>query len=199
MVWDTKSNSPKPIQVFSEAKDTISCISIQGHEIISGSTDGRVRRYDLRTGQVTTDVLGYPVTSISRTKDGQALLVTLLASRSVLLDLSTGVVLKTYGDKGFSNQELRLRSTFAANEGVVVCGSESGDGEGGGEGGKGGEIFAWDVLSGELVARLRHGEGMGKDGVVGVVAWTDGRGRGSGGWWVSGGSDGVVKIWGENG
>jgi mitogen-activated protein kinase organizer 1 len=149
-------------------------------------------------GQLTTDVLGYPITSITRTRDGNACLVSLLRSKAVLVDLTTGGVLRTFKGGGFSNKGLRLRSTLAANEGVVVCGSEgNGDAEGGnGSGEQGGRIFAFDVLTGEVVVKLRHGEGMGKDGVVGCVAWTDRKGKGSG-WWASGGSDGVVKVWGE--
>jgi mitogen-activated protein kinase organizer 1 len=146
-------------------------------------------------GQLTTDILGYPVTSVTRTKDGRAALVTLLADRHVLMDLETGIPLKTYKAEGYQNGSLRLRSTLGANEGVVICGGEV-DKDDSVEGAQGGQIFAFDVLSGEVITRLRHDDEMGRDGVAGCVAWTDRRGK-SGGWWASGGSDGVVKIWGE--
>lgn len=57
--WDCSSRSKDPIQIFSEAKDTVSSVSVLGHEIIVASLDGKLRRYDLRKGQMfCDDVLG---------------------------------------------------------------------------------------------------------------------------------------------
>ena len=57
-LWDCKSHSTKPIQVLEEAKDSVSSVIVDGHEIATGSVDGRVRLYDLRMGQVYVDVIG---------------------------------------------------------------------------------------------------------------------------------------------
>lgn len=57
-LWDCKSQSTKPIQVLDEATDSISSIHVAGHEIVTGSVDGRVRIYDLRMGIVYVDVVG---------------------------------------------------------------------------------------------------------------------------------------------
>ena len=57
-LWDCKSQSTKPIQVFEEAKDSISSLGVVGHEVVTGSVDGRVRVYDLRMGMVYVDVVG---------------------------------------------------------------------------------------------------------------------------------------------
>lgn len=57
-IWDCKSQSTKPIQVFEEARDSVSSVLVAGHEIIAGSVDGRVRIYDLRMGMVYVDVVG---------------------------------------------------------------------------------------------------------------------------------------------
>lgn len=57
-IWDCKSQSTKPIQVFEEARDSISSVLVAGHEIIAGSVDGRARIYDLRMGMVYVDVVG---------------------------------------------------------------------------------------------------------------------------------------------
>jgi len=57
-LWDTKSQSTKPIQVLDEAKDSVSSIHVVGHEIATGCVDGRVRLYDIRMGQVYVDLLG---------------------------------------------------------------------------------------------------------------------------------------------
>ena len=56
--WDTKSQSNKPIMVLNEAKDSVSCLGVKLHEIFTGSVDGRMRRYDLRMGMVSVDVVG---------------------------------------------------------------------------------------------------------------------------------------------
>ena len=57
-LWDCKSQSTKPIQVLDESKDSVSSLHIAGHEIVTGSVDGRVRLYDLRMGQIYVDVIG---------------------------------------------------------------------------------------------------------------------------------------------
>lgn len=55
--WDCKSRSKEPVQVFDESKDSITSIAVSDHEIITGSLDGKVRRYDLRKGQLHIDDL----------------------------------------------------------------------------------------------------------------------------------------------
>ena len=57
-LWDCKSQSTKPIQIFEEAKDSVSSVHVSGHEIAAGSVDGRVRLYDLRMGMMYVDVVG---------------------------------------------------------------------------------------------------------------------------------------------
>lgn len=53
---------------LTEAKDSISSVSVVGHEILAGSVDGKVRTYDIRMGQVYIDVIGcmYTVYSTSQ-------------------------------------------------------------------------------------------------------------------------------------
>ena len=62
-LWDCKSQSTKPIQILDEAKDSVSSVNVSGHEVATGSVDGRVRLYDLRMGMVYVDVVGrmYPM------------------------------------------------------------------------------------------------------------------------------------------
>lgn len=57
-LWDCKSQNTKPIQVLEEAKDSVSSLHVVGHEIVTGSVDGRIRIYDLRMGMIYTDVIG---------------------------------------------------------------------------------------------------------------------------------------------
>lgn len=55
-IWDCKSN--KVIQIFEEAKDSVTSLCISDHEILTGSVDGRLRRYDIRHGQLLEDYIG---------------------------------------------------------------------------------------------------------------------------------------------
>ena len=57
-LWDCKSQSVKPIQVLDEAKDSVSSLHVAGHDIVTGSVDGRMRIYDLRMGMVYVDIIG---------------------------------------------------------------------------------------------------------------------------------------------
>jgi WD40 repeat protein len=54
-VWDIKSQQRHPIQIFQDAKDSITSIIVSGSEFITGSVDGYVRSYDIRMGQMMED------------------------------------------------------------------------------------------------------------------------------------------------
>lgn len=41
-----------------EARDSVVAMEITDHEILSGSADCRVRRYDIRNGQLQVDFIG---------------------------------------------------------------------------------------------------------------------------------------------
>lgn len=192
-LWDTRSNSHKPIQTLTEANDTVSSLHahMPTYSIASGSYDGRVRVYDIRIGRTTVDVLAHPVTSVRCSADGNALLASTLDGRIRMLDRTDGKLLKAFGgaDSGgegrgrgaaataakYRNNELRIRSVFAKGDAVVLSGSES-------EKGEQAHVFAWDVLSGEVVATVAAGEGV---KVVSCVAWNE-----KGGCWAGGCSDG---------
>lgn len=57
-VWDCKSRSVDAIQSMCDAKDSVSCISVDIPCIFSASIDGTVRCYDVRMGRLTSDTLG---------------------------------------------------------------------------------------------------------------------------------------------
>ena len=56
-LWDCKSQSTKPIQTFEEARDSVSSLHVIGHELVTGSVDGKLRVYDLRMGIVYVDAI----------------------------------------------------------------------------------------------------------------------------------------------
>ncbi|KAL9105508.1 MAG: hypothetical protein Q9227_009338 [Pyrenula ochraceoflavens] len=228
-IWDLRSRSASPVMTLSDARDAISCLAVAGSpsggrsgaEFLSGSVDGRVRSYDLRTGHCTTDTFPSPVTCLRLTRDGRAMLVSTLDSRIRLMDRGTGQVLQSFSGDGYRNEEVRLKAAMGCREEVVVVGSE-GDGR----------VRGWEVVSGEGVGgvevcgkgwtaaaaaaaaragkkggkgRVGGGEGgeRGKEkekekekvGVVSVVEW-----RGEGGLgdvWAAAGVDGKVRVYGD--
>ena len=44
--------------MLEESKDNVTSLLTTDHEVITGCLDGRVRRYDLRMGQLNTDCVG---------------------------------------------------------------------------------------------------------------------------------------------
>jgi mitogen-activated protein kinase organizer 1 len=203
MIWDTKANSPRPIQVLEDAKDAVSSIQVKGHEIVAGSVDGRVRSYDIRMGTVGVDVIGGPVTSVSRTKAGDATLVTVLPSataeksskgKHLLLSTSTGQLLQSFTASTYTHTSLRLRSAFALHDAYVLSGSEDG------------VVYVWDVLSGDVKHKLEPKPYVAEEGKRQVVRLdaegnrkksivTDIAVHPRGETWLGAGTDGSVSVW----
>ena len=69
---------------------------MSAHEILAGSIDGKVRRYDLRTGHMFTEIVGSAVTCTRFSKDGQCLLVSSHDNAVRLLDKESGELLSEY-------------------------------------------------------------------------------------------------------
>ncbi|KAL4804913.1 WD40-repeat-containing domain protein [Aspergillus unguis] len=200
-LWDGRSNSHKPIQTLTEASDTVSSLHVHSptYSIASGSYDGRARIYDIRMGRTTVDVLGNPITSVRCSSDGNALLMSTLDSRIRILDRDDGKLLKAFGQGdstqhspspfsrpapvAYCNTELRIRSVFAKAGAVVLSGSEADKHDRNSQA----HTFAWDVLSGEIIASVPAGE---KVKAVSCVAWNE-----KGKCWASGCSDGTVKVY----
>lgn len=218
-IWDCKSQSTKPIQELEESGDSVSSLDVLGHEIVTGSVDGIMRLYDLRMGKIYADVLGRkkktppnpktpcpkptifffpffflphslppesspltpfpralePITSIHQTRDGNAVLASTLDSTIRLMDKSNGKLLQSY--KTHINKDYRIRSTLAFADSVVIAGSEDG------------RIYAWDLLTGDVIAKLGDDDDGGArphgGKVASAVACHPARRE-----WASGGVDG---------
>lgn len=149
-------------------------------------------------GKTTVDVLAHPVTSVRCSADGNALLASTLDNYIRVLDRRDGKLLAAFGGPGkkvdqstqsvfakprhtYRNTELRIRSVFARGDALVLSGSEAGKEDGG----LGAAVFAWDFLSGDLVATIPMGE---KVKAVSCVAWSEA------GSWASGCSDGAYFL-----
>ena len=167
------------------------------YSIASGSYDGRVRVYDLRMGSTSVDVVAHPVTSVRCSADGNALLASTLDGRIRMLDRADGKLLQgfggtpsttttgTSGNGGgpvYRNEELRIRSVLAKGDAIVLSGSEAEKKDRSSQA----FVFAWDVLSGEVVAAIPAGEGV---RAVSCVAWNEKRGQ-----WAGGCSDGIFHF-----
>nr|XP_033781363.1 WD repeat domain-containing protein 83 [Geotrypetes seraphini] len=144
--WDCRSRRPEPIQVLNEAKDGVSSLKVTDHEILSGSVDGQVRRYDLRMGQLYADYVGSPVTSVCFSKDGQCVLASSLDATLRLLDKDTGELLGHY--EGHQNRECKLECCLTEKDTHVLSGSEDG------------HVYFWDLVEGSLVLCMAVGRGV---------------------------------------
>ncbi|CAL7950128.1 unnamed protein product [Xylocopa violacea] len=58
MLWDVRSKVLDPVQCLNEAKDSISSVKVSDHEILTASFDGKIRRYDIRVGEMYADYMG---------------------------------------------------------------------------------------------------------------------------------------------
>jgi mitogen-activated protein kinase organizer 1 len=123
-MWDCKSRSYDPIQTFLEARDSVSSVCVSQFEITTGSIDEHVRTYDIRRGQLRTDNIGFPVTSLRLTKDEKLLLVSSLDNTIRLFDRADGKLLVTY--KGHKNSGYPITSLFDNCDSTVLSGSEDG-------------------------------------------------------------------------
>ena len=56
--WDCRSKKPDAFQIMDDAKDSISSVQVSEHEILAGSLEGRIRRYDIRNGEMVSDEMG---------------------------------------------------------------------------------------------------------------------------------------------
>lgn len=149
-------------------------------------------------GMVNVDVMGHEVTSVRCSEDGNVVLASCLDSWIRMVDRADGSVLKGFGGGGgkagadpatpasgdggprYVNSSLRIRSSFAKGEGVVFSGGETDENESAIN--VESHVFAWDVLTGDVIAKVGVGEGV---KAVSCVAWNE-----KAGCWAGGCSDG---------
>ncbi|CUA66845.1 WD repeat domain-containing protein 83 [Rhizoctonia solani] len=173
-LWDLKAQNRTPIQVLDEAKDSITCIHVGATEIITGSVDGHVRTYDLRMGELKSDFIGPPISSVSPSADNQTLLVCTLDSKLRLMDRVNGQMLNTFS--GHVSNDYRTHACFGHGEATVLCGDEQG------------KIWEWDLLEAKAVVAdppTVHDK---------VITWVEHHPLDAGEM-VSASADGIVKVW----
>jgi mitogen-activated protein kinase organizer 1 len=130
-IWDVRSMGREPVQVLDEARDSVTSIAVSDHEIVTGSMDCKVRRYDLRVGIMNMDDVKAAVSSCNFTRDGQCILCNCLNNSLKLIDKETGSILQEF--RGHVNAQFRLDSCLLKNDEIVLSGSEDG------------AVYAWNL------------------------------------------------------
>jgi mitogen-activated protein kinase organizer 1 len=185
--WDLRQQGnigKAPIMTMKEAKDAITSIATHDAEICTGSVDGHLRIYDVRTGDLIEDCVGHPITSLCYSKDGQTLLVGSTDNRVRLFDRSNGEVLNSYA--GHVHQDYNVKSCFSPMESMCISGSEDG------------QMFVWDIVQGGKPSEFRHSEGGRLDDAYkkrAAVTCVAAAPKTVPMQLCSAGQDGVIKIW----
>uniref|UniRef100_A0A8D0CV30 WD repeat domain-containing protein 83 n=1 Tax=Sander lucioperca TaxID=283035 RepID=A0A8D0CV30_SANLU len=118
--WDTRSR-----------RFDVSSLKVAQHELLTGqSVDGRVRRYDLRMGQLHVDFISTPS----------------LDSTVRLLDKSTGEMLGEYS--GHKMKGYKLDCCLSSKDTHVLSCSEDG------------HVYFWDLVEGSLSLKLPVGKAV---------------------------------------
>ncbi|KAL4401950.1 catalytic step 2 spliceosome protein [Malassezia pachydermatis] len=124
----------RPIFEATEATDAILALALTPGSVHTASVDGKLRTYDVRMGELRTDTLDEPITSLCPTQDGAAMLVSMLSSTHRLMDLTDGTQLQQF--QGHTQTSFRCHATLSTDEALVLGGDETG------------ALYAWDTLSG---------------------------------------------------
>ncbi|KAJ8876283.1 hypothetical protein PR048_024193 [Dryococelus australis] len=143
MLWDARSRKNDPVQVLKDAKDSVTSVQVTDHEILIASLDCRVRRYDIRSGELFMDFVGEPVLCASLTRDGQCMLAGCADNTLRLLDKDTGELLGSY--TGHQVAEYRVESCVDYSDKHVLSGASDGC------------VWCWDLVTESLVDKLPHG------------------------------------------
>ncbi|CAJ0757282.1 13544_t:CDS:2 [Entrophospora sp. SA101] len=132
------ARSRSPIQILSEAKDSITSLLVKDYEIVAGSTDGNIMIYDLRMGALLTDYISHPVTSVTLSSDNNYILASSLDSVIRLMDK----------EDGHKNSTYKIHSCLSNDDSRIISGSEDGS------------IYIWDLLDGNLLKTIEAHSGI---------------------------------------
>lgn len=143
---DRSSKSPVPIQILSQARDSVTGVDtlqhVDGEALIrTCSVDGIVRTYDLRKGILQEDNVDNAIFSMALTHDAQCLAISCLDGTIRLMESETGELLNTYSKHHVAGN-YALSCNFTADDAHVVTGSEDG------------RVVLYDLVRGEMVQEL---------------------------------------------
>ncbi|XP_060941342.1 WD repeat domain-containing protein 83-like [Limanda limanda] len=144
--WDIRSRGHEPAMILDDATDGVSSLKVMQHELLTGSLDGNLRRYDMRIGQLYEDFINSPITCVCFSQDGQCTLSSSLDSKLLLLDKSTGEMLGRF--KGHKMKDYKLDCCLTNKDTHVLSCSEDG------------HVYCWDRVEGSLTLKLFVGEAV---------------------------------------
>ncbi|KAI0028601.1 nuclear mRNA splicing protein [Vararia minispora EC-137] len=174
-LWDLRAPNRNPIQSLEDARDSVQTLHVGPTQILTGSVDGHVRTYDLRKGELRSDYIGFPVTSVVPTQDYTTYLVMTLDGHIRLMDASSGRRLNDFS--GHKHSSYRCRTVFGHGEATVACGDEAG------------AVWAWDILDATALQPNPPPQVHHK-----VVTWIEHHPT-EVGELVTASADGTVKVW----
>lgn len=137
MLWDMRASSRDPIQTLKEATSTITSLILPtSPQIITGSSDGYIRTYDLRFGLLTDDLVGRPITSLelSPTAPEESVLVGTNDGKVRVFDRKDGGCLQMFQGHKVGEQTGRWGMDWGYGDGLALAGDEEG------------KLWAWNVL-----------------------------------------------------
>ncbi|XP_073984892.1 WD repeat domain-containing protein 83-like isoform X2 [Rhodnius prolixus] len=144
MIWDLRAFNFQPLQTLKDAKDSITSLHVSDYEIITGSLDCKIRRYDIRAGSLYMDFVGEPVICTSLTQDGQCFIVSTSKNNIMLFDKSTGELLNEYS--GHSSGDFYIENASDRKDRYILSGSTDG------------AIYCWDLIGCKIIKKLKHEE-----------------------------------------
>jgi mitogen-activated protein kinase organizer 1 len=151
-IWDGRSFSTSPVQTLTDARDSVSSVTVLEKkndlcEIVTSSIDGKLRTYDVRRGLMNEDDLGKNValTCFAHTSDNLCGVVSCLNGAIHVTERSTSTLLNTcFG--GHTAGKYSLECQVTSDDQFVVSGSEDGS------------VVFYDFASGRVAQTLEgHG------------------------------------------
>ncbi|EIW67067.1 hypothetical protein TREMEDRAFT_69967 [Tremella mesenterica DSM 1558] len=173
MLWDMRAVMKEPLQTLKEANNSITSLSLPPTtEILSSSSDGHIRTYDLRLGKYVEDLIGSPCYSVlpSINSPRESMLVS-SEDAIRIFDRSSGTCLQTFtGVKG-------PKARWGYGESKVVSGDEKG------------RVWCWNVLDAKAV------DSDPKPVHKKAITWLEVNPTGKE--MITASMDGTIKVWAE--
>jgi len=141
-IFDLRSKNPTGLQKIRDFKDDVTGIIEEGCEILTTSTDGILRTFDVRNCEVRKDETNLCLSGLCLSEDGERTLISAVnPGLAFMIDRRSGHFLKSFS--GHKNDEIRIPSCFVGVNGLsyVCTGSENG------------ELFLFSNLTSEMVLR----------------------------------------------
>mmetsp|Transcript_31141 Transcript_31141/g.65685 ORF Transcript_31141/g.65685 Transcript_31141/m.65685 type:complete len:570 (+) Transcript_31141:91-1800(+) len=147
-IWDISRHVYTQTTTFRHSSTSNCCdVPYETQSVVSGHLDGGVRCWDVRTGDRVLDIpLLHEggVTSVQwKPGNSHEILTNGRDSTLKVVDARTSATIKTFRDPGFRTLTHHASSSFSPDGSYIAAGS-----------GDNGDIFVWNVASGDLEKRL---------------------------------------------